>query len=165
MKTLCLTLTTTVFLCFCINGIQAQNTQTQLNQNEMFKQFVGTWNCDIIKDTVEVWDCQQYGNSFIINVYQIIKGQKTPLYINNVGFDPKENKFKGYVLWPDGEYSTWIGLYKTEKNFLVDMVVDFKPETTYVKFESVYENPKERTWIAFNKDGVKTSEKIFKRIK
>jgi hypothetical protein len=165
MKTLCLTVMAFVLLLLYTNGIQAQTTQTKLNQVELMKQLIGTWQANVGKDTIEVWDCQQYGKAFIINVHQVIKGQKTPLYINNLGFDSKEDKFKGYALWSGGAYSTWIGLYKTEKKFLVDMVQDFNPETTDTKFESVMENPKEWTWTQFNTDGVKTSELKFIKVK
>jgi hypothetical protein len=165
MKKICLTMTIAVFLLICINGLQAHSSQLQLNQLELFKQFLGTWQANYGKDTVEVWDCQQYGKAFVINVHSIIKGQNNPLYINNVGFDSKEDKFKGYVLWADGTYSTWIGQYKNEKEFFVDMVDNFIPETVWYKFEMGYISPKERTWAQFNKNGVKTSEVKFIKVK
>jgi hypothetical protein len=165
MKKIFLTMTSAVFLLICINGLQAQTTQTQLNQLELFKQFLGTWQADVGKDTVEVWDCQEYGKAFIINVYQVIKDQKTPSYINNVGFDSRDGKLKGYVLWRDGAYLTWIGLYNSEKKFSVDIVDNFVPEKVWEKFEMGYINPKERTWTEFNKDGVKISEVKFVKVK
>jgi hypothetical protein len=51
MKQSCLTKMIAVFLFFCINGIQAQTTQAQLNQMELMKQFIGTWECEVVKDT------------------------------------------------------------------------------------------------------------------
>jgi len=157
MKKICLTITIAAFLLILTNGIQAQTTQTKLDQVELMKQIIGKWQADVGKDTIEVWECQQYGKAFIVNVYQGIKGHKTPMYINNIGFDSKENKFKGYVLWSDGYYSTWIGSFNTEKKYVVDMVHNFNPETAYAKFESETINPKERNWTSFNKEGVQTS--------
>ncbi len=43
MKKICLTITIAVFLLICSSGIQAQTTQTKLNQVELAKQFLGTW--------------------------------------------------------------------------------------------------------------------------
>ena len=157
MKTFGVTTMIGVFLLFCTIGIQAQTTQTKLDQVELMKQIIGKWQADVGKDTIEVWECQQYGKAIIVNVYQVVKGHKTPIYINNIGFDSKENKFKGYALWPDGNYSTWIGSFSTEKMYLVDMVHNFNPETVYAKFESETISPKERNWTSFNKDGVQTS--------
>ena len=47
MKKICLTTAIAVFLLFCSNGIQAQTTQTTLNQIELMKQSVGTWQKDV----------------------------------------------------------------------------------------------------------------------
>jgi hypothetical protein len=165
MKKLRLTMIAVFFL-VCSIGVQAQTAQTQLNQLELMKQFLGTWQANSGKDTVEVWDCQQYGKAFIINVSDVVKGKKTPLYVNNVGFDSRDGKIKGYVLWPnDAAYTTWIGLFNSEKKFSVDIVDNFNPGTVATKFEMVYITPKESTWTQFNKDGVKTSELKFVKVK
>ena len=165
MKKICLTVTIAVFLLFCLNGLQAQTTQTQLTPLELFKNFTGTWQANVGKDTVEVWDCQQYGKAYVINVSQMIKSQKTPLYINNVGFDSRDGKLKGYALWSNGDYTTWIGLFKSEKIFLVDIVDSFKPEVVWMRFEMDYISPTERTWISYNAEGVKISELKFIKVK
>ena len=49
------------FLLLCTNGIQAQTTQTKLDQVELMKQFVGTWKFDIDKETTIVWDMKSFG--------------------------------------------------------------------------------------------------------
>jgi hypothetical protein len=164
MKKLCLIMTAVFFL-VCSIGVQAQTTQTQLNQLELMKQFLGTWQGNAGKDTVEVWDCQQYGKAFIINVSNVIKGQKTPLYVNNVGFDARDGKIKGYALWPNGDYITWIALFNPEKKFSGDLLDSFIPGTAWGKFEMVIVNPKEWTWRYFDSKGVKTSEIQFVKVK
>jgi hypothetical protein len=128
-------------------------------------QYAGTWKADIGKDTAEIWECQQFGKASIINVYRVIKKQKTPLYINNIAFDPIEGHFKGFVLWPNGEYSTWIGLFTSEKRFTGDLVEDFNHEKAFVKLENVFENSKEWTYTQTRRDGVKILEYNFKKIK
>jgi hypothetical protein len=70
-----------VFLLISSNGIQAQNANTSLDQFKLQQQFIGTWQANAGKDTVEIWEIHQYGKAFIDNVYQVIRGQKTPLYI------------------------------------------------------------------------------------
>ena len=76
MKKPCLTTVICAFLLFICNGIQAQTTQTKLNQVELMKQWLGTWQGDIGKDTVDLWEGKLYGKAVIINVYQVIKGKK-----------------------------------------------------------------------------------------
>jgi hypothetical protein len=165
MKRTFLTTTIVLLMLISINRIQAQNTQKQLNQLEMMKQYMGNWRADAGKDTVEVWECQQYGKAFIINVFKVIKGQKVPWYINNTGFDASDSKLKGYVLWPNGNYITWIGLFSSDNKFSGDYMNTFNPATTLAKFEMVFANPKEWTYRMFNKDGVKTIELKFSEAK
>ena len=64
MKKFCLTSTIAVFLLFCLNGLQAQTTQTKLNQVELMKQFIGTWESDGNKDTICYWDIKPFGTGY-----------------------------------------------------------------------------------------------------
>lgn len=165
MKKICLTITIAVFLLTCLNGLQAQTLTAKLDQQKLMLQYLGTWQANVGKDTLEVWEFQQFGKAFTINVSQVIKGKKTPIYINNIGFDSKEGKFKGFTLMYDGSYGTWIGLFTSEKKFEGNDVVDFNTAMAYAKFESALVNSKEWTWTAFNKDGGKTSELQFFKVK
>jgi len=165
MKKIFLTTAIAVFLFICLTGTQAQTTQTKLNQVELMKQLLGNWQTNIGKDTIEIWETQHYGKGYIINVSQVIKGKKNPLYINNMSFDTKDGKFKGFVLYANGDYSTWIGLFTSEKKFSGDMVQNFNPETASIKLECEFENPKEWTWRNFNKEGVKIFESKFIKVK
>ena len=165
MKKFCSATVIAIFFLVCSTGIHAQTAKTQINQLELMKRFIGTWQINVGKDTVEVWDCQPYGEGFIINVYRIIKGEKNPYYINNVGFDSLDGKFKGYVLWPSGDYMTWIASYNAEKKFKVDLVVNFNPGAVWARYEMVYVSPQERTWINYNLTGDKTSELKLTKVK
>jgi hypothetical protein len=164
MKKLSLTVIAVFFL-VCSIGVQAQTTQAQLNQHELGKQFLGTWQANAGKDTIEVWDCQQYGEAFITNVSHVTKGQKTPIYINNVGIDTRDGKVKGYALWPNGNYTTWIAVFTSQNKFSGDLVDNFTPEKVWGKFEMVFTNPKESIWTQFDPNGIKTSELKFIKVK
>jgi hypothetical protein len=137
----------------------------QLNQFELMNQLGGTWHSNVGKDTIEIWDCQPYGKSFTANVHQIIKGQKVPVYVNNTSFDSKEGTFKGFTLWSNGDYGTWIGLFTNEKMLSGNFVRDFYANMPWGKFQIEFVNPKGFTWNYFNKDGVKTSKITYKKVK
>jgi hypothetical protein len=147
------------------NGIQAQTTSTSPDQLKLMKSYLGKWQATTGKDTAELWDFQNYGSAFIINVHRVVKDVKTPLYKNNIAFDPKEGKFKGFALWTDAGYVTWIGSFTSEKMLSGDMVQNFTPGTSFIKFENVLVNPNEWTWTQFNKDGVKILEYKFIKVK
>ena len=167
MKTKAFFLTTMmfVFLLMCSTGIQAQTAKSNLDQVKLQQQRLGTWEANVGKDTVEVWEAQQYGKSFITTVSYNIKGKKTPFYTNNYCIDSKEGNIKGFVLYADGHYGTWIGLWTTEKKLNADIVQNFKPETVLVKVELVYETPTKMTFTSFNTDGKKTGELKFNKVK
>jgi len=154
-----------VFLLFVSNGIQAQTTQTQRNQLELVKQFLGTWQANTGKDTMDVWECRQHGKAFIENGSLIINGKKSFNYEETYGFSSKEGKFKGFVIYPTGTYMTWIGSFTSEKKMSGDIVRDFNPGAVTGKFEAVIETPTSITFTFLNTSGVKTQEVKYQKIK
>jgi hypothetical protein len=167
MKPKTFLLTTLVFVFFLVGttGIQAQAAKSNLDQVKLMQQALGTWEANVGKDSVQVRETQQYGKSFIQNVYYNIKGKKTPDYTNNYCFDSKEGNIKGFVLYADGRYATWIALWTTEKKFHADIVQNFKPETVLYKVENVFETPTKMTWTNFNADGTKAGEFKYNKVK
>jgi len=164
-KTFFLTTLVFVFLLTCSTGIHAQTAKSNLDQIKLMQQATGTWQGDVGKDTVEVREMQQYGKAFITNVSLVITGIKSPLYTASYCFDFKEGNFKGFILYANGDYRTWIGSYTTEKKLSLDIVQNFKPEAVYRKVEYLYETPTKLTRTNFNKDGTKTGEFKFIKVK
>lgn len=164
MKKFCF-LTTVVLLLFCSGSIIAQTKQEQPNALEKMKQFLGSWQAIAGKDTIELWEWQLYGKAMTVNVSHIIKGQKTPLYLNNLGFDKRDGKIKGYAMWPDGGYITWISVFDPANKFLGEAMDNFIPGTTWGKFEMAILNPKEWTWKMWDMNGKITQELKFSKVK
>jgi hypothetical protein len=154
-----------VFLLISTTGIHAQTTKSNLDQYKLLQQGLGIWEANVGKDTLEVRETQQYGKSFITNVYYNIKGKKSPSYINNFCIDTKDGKVKGFTLLPEGGYRTFIGIWTNEKKFNIDVNQDFKPETVFRRIELVWETPTKMTWTNFKTDGTKTGEFIFTKVK
>ncbi len=154
-----------LILSIFLNSIQAQSSQHKINQVELMKRDVGMWQANIGKDSLEIWECQQYGKAFVINVYQVINGQKIPLFINNIEFSSTDGKFKGFMLRYDGSYATWIGIYNTENRFSGNFVQNFDPEMINGRFVSMYETPASFTMTQFDKGGEKVYENKFSKVK
>ena len=146
-------------------GVQAQTAKSNLDQAKLMLQALGTWEATVGKDSVQVRESQLYGKSFIQNVYYNIKGKKTPFYTNNFCIDSKEGNIKGFVLYADGHYGTWIALWTTEKKFHADIVQNFKPEAVLYKVEMVFDSPTKMTWINFKTDGTKAREFKYNKVK
>lgn len=165
MKTFCFSTMIAVFLLLCSNGIQAQTTQTKLDQVELMKQLLGNWQANEGKDTILLFEYKQFGQAYLANTYHIIKGQKTLSWINNFGFDVKEGKFKVYSIFLDGSYQTSISSFITEKEIFSDIVQDFAPETASAKVHIVFVSSNEYIKSLINKDGKKIWEYKFVKIK
>jgi len=165
MKKSCLI--TLILLCLFLNfyRVQAQTNQPNLNQQELMQQFIGTWQANLNKDTVEVWDYQQYGKAIIANVYFVVKGRKIPQVVINLGFNQKENEFKIYTLGQDGGYQTLIGVFLSNNKFVASCVQDYNSNVLFYRNEHTFINANERTLIRYNKDGAKLSERQFTKVK
>ena len=163
MKTI-LKSTLTIFVLFSSIGILAQTKQLKLNQLELYKQYLGTWQAEIGADSVEVRECREYGLSFVIDVYQVIKGKKIPMYINNISFDSNEGKFKGFLLYPNGGYFTWIGQFTKNEYFSGKIVFNFMPDVAWSDFHSSFVSPTEFTCTNFNQQGQLTTEMKFIKV-
>ena len=164
-KTVFLTTLMFVFLLVDTTWIHAQTAKSNLDQVKLMSQWLGTWETNIGIDTVEVWECKQYGKSFLGTVSHVIKGKKAPLYISNICIDSKEGNIKGFSLTVSGDYSTMIGLWTTEKILSLNAVQNFKPETVYEKYELFYETAAKMTATIFSTDGTKTWEAKFIKVK
>jgi hypothetical protein len=154
-----------VFLLISSGVIHAQTSKSNLDQVKLMPQRLGIWESSADKDTIWVRDHQEYGKAYTANVYYIVKGTKSPYYISNSSFDPKDGKFKGFTLYANGNFSTFIGLWTTEKKYSIDIVQNFKPETVLSKSQYVYDSPTSMTETRFTTAGVKTIERKYKKVK
>ncbi len=165
MKKLCFTTITIVFLLTGFNGVQGQNLTTNLDHLKLANAFfVGSWQGIISNDTV-VWDSQQYGNAFVINVSNLIKGKKSFSYVMDIGFSSNDSKFRGFILYQSGIYMTWIGSFASENKLIGNYVRNFDPDAVVAKFEIVLKTPVKLTINNFNLEGVKTGEYEWFKIK
>ena len=128
--------------------------------------YLGAWQANRGKDTVEVWDYKPYGSQgFIVDIYQIVKGKKIPVSFNPISYDPAAGKFYGFTLLANGHYGTWIGAFTSETKFDGDMLGNFNPQPVYGKIENVFTGPNEWTCNCYTMEGIKFVELNFTRIK
>src|SRR5659263_665131 len=92
MKTFCLTTLIVAILLLCTNGIQAQTTQSKLDQIELMKQCLGIWKGELAKDTIMIMNWTSYGKA-IEDDYKIVTKDKI-LYSRKAiyGYDQKYDK-------------------------------------------------------------------------
>jgi hypothetical protein len=157
MKKYCLTAMITVFLLLCTNGIQAQTSQTKLNQVELSKQLTGNWKWDVAKDTTAYYEGKSYGTGIGGNFKYVTKGKTIFEGQRFYGYDERINKYIGvsieeqditiYAMWftsnnkfivinyddiSNPEKATWKveGEIKSPDMFIQTIVKDGKPVLT-----------------------------------
>jgi hypothetical protein len=99
MKRYYLIATPAVCFLFCLNGVQAQTTQTQLNQPELIKQFIGSWTAEMGKDTTVFCEYKLFGSGMEDYMKAITKGK---IYLTEKGlwgYDKKSDKNIHAQLW------------------------------------------------------------------
>ena len=165
MKKLILPTVIFLFLLFVSNEIQGQTTQTKLDQLKLMEQFIGTWQWDIGKDTAAVWEFQQHNKAFVSTIYRVIKGEESFWFEQDCGFSSQDNKFKGFNLYPSGNFLTWIGSFTGEKKWEGEFVRNFNPDAITGKFEAVFESPTSIIITNYDANGVKASENKFVKVK
>ena len=82
-----------VIFLFSTIRIQAQTTQTKLNQIELMKQFLGTWKGETSKDTVITGHNTQFGTGLECVSQIAIKGKILDSVKQLLGYDKKYDKF------------------------------------------------------------------------
>ena len=164
MKTFYKAIMISLFLLFFTNGIQAQRIQSKLNQMELMKQLVGTWQRTTDEGTVQILETKLFGEAVIETFTYEVKGEKSPVFMELSGFDDRDDKIKGIIVFPNGKYVTWIGQFITEKTIRGNVVDNFNPEVILWIHEYVILNPKEIMSIGYDSKGIKTGESKFSKV-
>ena len=142
MKTLYLTLTVIVLLLLCTNLAQAQTNQTNLNQTELTKQFMGSWKCDFGNDTTFFMEGKLYGTGSEYNYNYAAKGKLFMEGKQLAGYDKKIDKIV-YVNLEKGKDIEMLALWFTSTNkYIITSYRDIaNPEKASFKFEGEFKSP------------------------
>ena len=142
MKTLYLTLTITLLLLLGTNVAQAQTNQTNLNQTELTKQFMGSWKCDFGNDTTFSMEGKLYGTGSEYNYNYAAKGKLFMEGKQLAGYDKKLDKIV-YVNLEKGKDIEMLALWFTSTNkYIITSYSDIaNPEKASFKFEGEFKSP------------------------
>jgi hypothetical protein len=107
MKKFCLMTTIVVCLLFFAYQVQGQTTQSKLDEVKLAQRLIGTWQMDVGKDSVNLWEVQQYNRAFVSSAYHVYGGNLSFWFTMNWSFYPKVGKSRGYNLYAGGGYQTF----------------------------------------------------------
>ncbi len=90
-----------IAICFSFSAA-AQSTENSLVQEELMKQFIGTWTYEIGEDSIILWTVTPYGNGYEIFYNSKAKGESFNTSKGIIGFTNKKNqKVNWFTLNPD----------------------------------------------------------------
>ena len=165
MKKYCLMTTIVGCLLFFANHVQGQTTQTQLDEVKLTQRLIGTWQMDVGKDSINLWEVQQYNRAFVSTAFHVFGGKKSFWFTMNWSFYPNLGKSKGYNVYGNGGYQTWLASFTSENKWSVSFLRDFNPEAVVNTMECLFETPTSLIAEYFNLKGEKTGEQRFHKIK
>lgn len=139
MNKICRSLLVAIFLVIIIAGIQAQDVQSKLNQIELMKQFIGTWKCELGRDTFLITETKPFGNGMISKSQIFTKNNVIDSVLQVFGFDKKADKFIMAELIKSSQAieicSAWFTSNKAGKILIIN------PDKALLKFRFEFKSP------------------------
>lgn len=122
-----------------MNGIQAQTSETKLDQIELMKQFIGTWEGGFGDNSVFVCENKQFANGMISTSHITTNGEIVESIAQLYGYDSKTDKF---IIAELKESSSVIEICLTWFTSMTtgEMIVT-NPENAPFRFEFEFKTP------------------------
>ena len=128
-----------VFQLIIIAEIQAQDVKSKLNQIELMKQFIGTWKCELGRDTFLITQTKPFGTGMISKSKMFTKDNVLDSIIQVFGFDKKADKFIMAELIKSSQAieicSTWFTSNKAGEILIIN------PDKAPLKFAFEFKSP------------------------
>ena len=164
MKKLCLTISIAVFLLFLLNGLQAQTNQTNLNQTELMKQFIGSWKFDWGKDTTGLFEIKPFGTGLECYYNSVTKGKILMEAKQLWGYDKKIDKIV-YVNLEKGNIEIGAVWFISNNKYIGIPYSDIaNPEKASFKYEGEFKSPNLLV-ETLNKNGIPLKTYTYTRTK
>ena len=122
--------------------MQSQPDERKLNQVDLVKQSIGTWTCDVAKDTIIFYEIKPYGTGLEAFMKYVTNGKVYNEQKRLCGYDKNFDKYIYAYLDKDGNFGL-IANWFTSSNKLegVDYGDISDPEKASWKFEVEFKSP------------------------
>lgn len=151
----------TVSFFISIKGVQGQATKPILNQIELIKQFLGTWQCELNTDTFLISDNKPFSTGIECNSKIYTKDDILDSVIQIIGYD-KADKFIAAEQINSSPAIELFTVWFTSDN--TGEIVITNPDDVPFKYEFEFRSPDLLVQTAFQ-DGKKVEEISLTRIK
>lgn len=132
-----------VFLIIFPNGLQAQTTDTKLNQVELMKQFLGSWRYEGSDGTSMIFENTPFGDAMTGNTKTITKDTSFDSHKYLWGYDSKNDKIILAEIFSNTPNLEIDILWFTSKNTVEGVLQKdiSSPETAATKFKFDFKSP------------------------
>ena len=93
METILRTILIAIFVSISISDVKAQSKLDHLDQVELMKQFIGTWKCELSKDTFLISENVPFGTGMLSSSQIVTKSINLDSIIQLYGYDKEIDKF------------------------------------------------------------------------
>ena len=108
-----------IALCFSMN-LQAQSSETDLDQVELMKQFIGKWITETGEDTTLIWEVIPSNKGYESNISWQAKGETYLTTQGILGFARGKQLVSLYHLWPEGGIGRDIGEFVSDNKMITE---------------------------------------------
>ena len=114
-----------------------------LNQIELIKQFIGTWQGEVSKDTIEIQDIRPFGNAIEDDFKIITKGKIIDSGKVLWGYDRKNDKYINAEVLKSSQDIRMFSIWFTAANtcFAVPMAYISNPDNAEFKMKAEFKSP------------------------
>jgi hypothetical protein len=142
MKKSLLILVIAGFLAIGLSEVQAQTTQTKLNQVELLKQFIGSWKGDVGRDTTGSIEAKPYGTGIEYYYNFITKGKIFMEGKQLGGYDKKNDKIVYVNLEKGKDIDIMACWFISATKYICTYYSDIaNPEKASFKYEGEFKSP------------------------
>jgi hypothetical protein len=142
MKKLFLILVIAGFLLIGLSEVQAQTNQTNLNQTELIKQFIGSWKLDMGKDTTGIVEIKSFGTGIEPYFKVVTKGKIVTEVKELLGYDKKIDKYIEAYLEKGKDIEIYALWFISTTKYIITNYSDFaNPDKASFKEEGEFKTP------------------------
>jgi len=155
--------------CFSVSTY-GQSSQRNLDQWELMRQFIGSWQGETGKDTTAIWEVIPYEEGYEHIIKYQTKGDTYKVEKGFIGFTSEDQSVILIILRPNGMLHTFLGKFVSDKKIIWERY-NYNHTILLAYVEMIFETPdniKEIIkWKGYTEswDEVKVQERIYTRIK
>ena len=132
-------------LCFSMT-LNAQSSETDLDQVELMKQFIGKWICETGEDSTAIWEIIPSNAGYQINYSRQADGETYLTSQGIMGFARSKQLVNWYHLLTGGGIYRDVGKFVSDKKIIMERYA-IEPNHVMASFEIYFQTPDKFKWI------------------